>query len=741
MNDLTFERGTNLEDAQAKAADQSGINRDYWDISGRRHEISPAARRKILESLGWPTGDLGALERQRIDVFERDSIYPLLITAVISESEKSIPLTLEQTAEGSISYEVLLEDGQSLSGSIHTSQLPVERHVHLDHRHWKTYRFALPAGMPLGYHAIRCSLNDSFLGEGQITVCPDRAYLPEWLANGGKTAGFNITLYGLRSERNWGCGDFTDLHALVDWARHDVGFSFIGLNPLHAIHNRAPYNTSPYLPNSIFYKNWIYIDIESVEEFSRCRCAQKLRRSAATEAKLRELREAEFVQYSAVDKLKRTFLRVLYREFRRSRHADAERSQAFHSYCQEEGDLLNRFALYCALDQVLHKRDKNVWTWRQWPAEYQDPESKACRQFAGEYARSIEFYKYVQFALQIQLTGAQRRAKEAGMPIGLYHDLAVATDNSGSDLWSYRDFYVQGCRVGSPPDDFSPNGQDWAFPPPNTLAHRDSGYRLYRESIRKIVNSGGALRIDHVMRLYRLFWIPDGFDALEGTYVIDRATDLLRILALESVRSQNIIVGEDLGTVTDEMREGFARFGILSYRLFWFEKRQSDGSFKHSDEYPRQALVASSTHDLPTLAGFWIGRDIEARKNAGLIDDGESWRQRDERKCEKQRILDVLHEEHLLPHHYLRNAEDVAEVDGELHNAVVSFLAQAPSLLLLLNGEDFTKEENQQNLPGSTAEYPNWQRKMKVRVEELRSPQWQPFSQMFRHQLQRTGRL
>ena len=741
MNDLTFERAANLEDAQAKAADQSGINRDYWDISGRRHEISPAARRKILESMGWPAGDLEALERRRIDVFERDSVYPLLSTAVISESEKSILLTLEQTAEGSISYEVLLEDGQSLSGSIYSSQLPVQRHVHLDHRHWKTYRFALPAETPLGYHSIRCSLNEHFLGEGQIVVCPDRAYLPEWLANGGKTAGFNITLYGLRSERNWGCGDFTDLHALIDWARHDVGFSFIGLNPLHAIHNRAPYNTSPYLPNSIFYKNWIYIDVESVEEFSGCQCAQKLRRSAAIEGKLRELREAEFVQYSAVDKLKRTFLRVLYREFRRSRHAHPERSQAFDRYCQEEGDLLNRFALYCALDQVLHKRDKSVWTWRQWPAEYQNPESEACRQFASDYPRSIEFYKYVQFVLQLQLTQAQQYAKEAGMPIGLYNDLAVATDNSGSDLWSYRDLYVQGCRVGSPPDDFSPNGQDWAFPPPNTLAHRDSGYKLYRESIRKIVSSGGALRIDHVMRLYRLFWIPDGFGALDGTYVVDHATDLLRILALESVRSQNIIVGEDLGTVTDEMREGFARFRILSYRLFWFEKRQSDGSFKHSYEYPRQALVASSTHDLPTLAGFWVGRDIDARKNAGLIDDAESRRQREERKREKQRILDVLHEEHLLPDHYQRNAEGVGEVDGELHNAVVSFLAQVPSLLLLLNGEDFTKEENQQNLPGSTAEYPNWQRKMKVRVEELRSPQWQPFSQMFRHQLQRTGRL
>lgn len=739
MGDLFFERGNSLEDTQAKAADQSGINRDYWDVFGRRHEISAAARRRILEALGWSVDDHYALEEQRKQAFERSSVYPLLPTAVVSESSKHIPLTLEQSAEGNITFELLLEDGQSLAGSRHTSQLPFWRSVHLDDRHWTTYGFPLPAEAPLGYHTFRASLNGYSIGEGQVIICPDRAYLPEWLGESGKTAGFNVTLYGLRSGRNWGCGDFTDLRKLIDWARHDVGFSFIGLNPLHAIHNRVPYNTSPYLPNSIYYKNWIYIDIENVEEFDRSTCAQNLFSSSKTQTRLDELRNAEFVQYSAVDKLKRTFLRVLHREFRRNRHLHTERSAAFDAYCQAEGDLLERFSLYCALDDVLHKKNRNAWTWQQWPAEYQDPSSEACQNFARTHTRTIEFYKYAQFVLQLQLSAAQEYAKGAGMPIGLYHDLAVATDSCGSDLWAHRKFYVSGCRVGAPPDDFSPNGQDWAFPPPNTLAHRDSGYRLYRESIRKIVANGGALRIDHVMRLFRLFWIPEGFSAPEGTYVNDNATDLLHILALESVRSQNVIIGEDLGTVTDEMRDTLARFGILSYRLFWFEKRK-DGSFKRGYEYPRQALVASSTHDLPTLTGFWIGRDIDARRNAGLVDEANYWRQKEDRKLEKQRILDVLHEEHRLPEWFERDAERIGSVEGDLHDAVVAFLAQMPSLILLLNGEDFTKEENQQNLPGSTAEYPNWQRKMKVSLEELRSERWQPFTAMFRNQLQRSGR-
>ncbi len=326
------------------------------------------------------------------------------------------------------------------------------------------------------------------------------------------------------------------------------------------------------------------------------------------------------------------------------------------------------------------------------------------------------------------------------MEIGLYHDLAVATDSYGSDLWANREFYVNGCRVGAPPDDFSPNGQDWGFPPPNTDAHRENGYTLFRESIRKIVKHGGALRLDHVMRLFRLFWIPEGMAAWQGTYVRDHATDLMRVLALESVRSRNVIIGEDLGTVTDEIRDMLAAFGVLSYRLFYFEKYPHGGTFKPSREYPRQALVSSSTHDLPTLAGFWTFRDIEARRAAGLVDEAGYWQQINDRKREKQGILDTLHAERLLPENYSRNADQVPGLDGPLHNAVIGFLGQVPSMILLLNQEDFTIETEQQNLPGSTAQYPNWQRKMKVKIEDLRSPAVQGYTAMFRDQLARTGR-
>jgi 4-alpha-glucanotransferase len=735
---IAFEPAASYEDALARAADENGINREYWDVLHKKHEVSSDVRRRILAALGWDVSTFGSLEQERARRFEQNAMSAVPKTLVLSVSEKAVPLTLPASLAGSICYEILLEDGNRLAGSVETSQLNSSRQMIKGDRQWSTYNLTLPAELPLGYHRLKISLDGRSTGESFLIVCPDRAYLPENLSAGGRTAGFNITLYGLRSDRNWGCGDFTDLRSLIDWASAEIGVSFIGLNPLHALHNRIPYNTSPYLPLSIFYKNLIYIDIESVPECQSSRCAQRLLNSPHVQDTIRKFRQAEFVQYQEVDRLKRRFLKVLFREFRRGRQENSPRAKAFAEYAKREGDLLYRFALYCALDEVLHKQDRNRWTWRDWPVEYQSPESQACRQFAEQHSDLINFYKYVQFVIDEQLAAADAYAKQR-LPIGLYHDLALATDNSGSDLWAHRDFYVNGCRVGAPPDDFSPNGQDWAFPPPRSSAHRKNGYQLYRESIRKIVACGGALRIDHVMRLFRLFWIPDGVNAAQGIYVRDNATDLMRILALESVRSKNIIIGEDLGTVTDEIRDMLASFRILSYRLFYFE-RHHDRSFKHSYEYPRQALVSSTTHDLPTIAGFWKGRDIEARKAAGLADERGYQAQLEDRRREKQKMLDMLHSENLLPQYYARNAEHVPEIDGDLHNAIIGFLAQVPSMILLLNQEDFTKETEQQNLPGSTAQYPNWQRKMRVEIEELRSPAWQPYSAMLRHQLNRTGR-
>jgi 4-alpha-glucanotransferase len=347
----------------------------------------------------------------------------------------------------------------------------------------------------------------------------------------------------------------------------------------------------------------------------------------------------------------------------------------------------------------------------------------------------------VQWQVDLQLAEAQKHAKECGLAIGLYHDLALATDRCGSDLWAHGPFYVSGCRVGSPPDAFAPEGQDWAFPPPNSLRHYADGYRMFAESIRKNSAHGGALRIDHVMRFFRLFWIPDGKRASEGVYVREFAEDVLGILALESVRNQTVVIGEDLGTVEPYIREMLHDYGILSYRLLFFE-RKDDGSFKKPGEYPRQALVSVSTHDLPTLAGFWSGQDLRARLKAGVLDQQSYEDQLRGRAEDKQRMLEVFLAAGLLPASFPRQVNEIPEFIGELHNAAIGFLASTPSELMVLNQEDLFKDTEQQNLPGTTTEYPNWRHKMIYSVEQLRTdPHARDCTQMFRSWLERTGRV
>ena len=733
-----FEPAVNFDDALAKAATLCSIDLSYWDVFHKEHRLSREGLQSILKTLGWDVSTHEAVETERLRRYEEELRQPAKKTSVCNENHKSINLTLPSEANGRLQLTIELEDEKLIEKEVDISDLQMLVQGGSPALPVKLYKLTIPDQVPIGYHTLEINLNGLTVSTVNLVVCPEQAYLPENLSEGGKTAGFNVTLYGLRSERNWGCGDFTDLKALLEWAHSQVAFSFIGVNPLHALHNRVPYNASPYLPLSVYYKNHIYIDVEAVPEFAQSECAQALRKSVKINARIKAARDAEFVAYHEVDLLKNTFLKLLYREFMRS--APQARRKAFEQYCRQEGDLLDKFALYKTLNEVLHKQDDSRWTWLDWPSQYHDPDSSACQEFAVTYKRLIESFKYVQFVLEEQLIEAQTHAKKVGMSIGLYHDLAVATDSCGSELWAHGSFYVKGCRVGAPPDEFSPKGQDWSFPPPNARAHSDDGYRLYRESIRKIVRSGGALRLDHVMRLFRLFWIPAGMEPAQGTYVRDNAADLMSILALESVRSQNIIVGEDLGTVSDEIRDMLGRFRILSYRVFYFERTRETG-FVPILKYPRQALVASATHDLATMTGFWHYRDIEARHAAGLLDGNAYREQTDGRKADKQLMLDILHAEKLIPIDTERNAEKITDIDGDLHNGIVGFLARVPCMLLLLNQEDLTKETEQQNLPGSTAEYPNWQRKMKIRIEDLYGPEMKPFTIMVRNQLSSAGRL
>jgi 4-alpha-glucanotransferase len=613
-----------FEQLLERAAGLCGVDPGFWDIWGRYHETPIEAKQSILRAKGYDAGDAGRLERSLHRQSRREweaMLPPSVVTGEADTLELPVSVRSEWVGERA-QFEVRAEDGSVAEFELSLRDLPAAATVEMDGgtRVRKTAR--LPIRLPLGYHEVSMRVGDAS-ATSRVAITPERAWTPEHLGQGGRAAGIAVSLYGVRSARNWGCGDFTDLRGVIDWAVEDLRAGFVALNPLHAIHNRRPFNTSPYLPNCVYYQNFIYLDAEVIEDYPQSARARRFRNCSETVGEIEALRRAPYVEYERIASLKLRFLKLLFVEFLRERRRGTARSREFDSFVAREGALLEDFATYCALDEHLHRRDPDLWLWTQWPAEYRDPHSGATRAFRQKHWRSVMFYQYLQWQIDLQLRGAQQHARNRRMAIGLYHDLALATDRFGCDLWAQREFFVEGCRVGSPPDDFSPKGQDWGFPPPNTERHRQDGYRLFAESIRKNCRHGGALRIDHVMRLFRLYWIPDDRDATEGAYVKERSLDFLKILALESVRNRVVVVGEDLGTVEPEIRETLARFGILSYRLFYFEKNR-EGGFRRPEEYPAQSLVSSTTHDLPTIAGFWIGADIEARRQAGVLDGGRA---------------------------------------------------------------------------------------------------------------------
>jgi 4-alpha-glucanotransferase len=708
-----------LDDAIRAAAKQCGVQQEFWDIFGKLHVTTLDTNQAILTSLGF---DLSSEASLTASLARRDSAQwrCLLPPVLVVSGAEPIRIPIRSPLDlHSVDLVIELESGEGQTAVANIAGLKPEASADIDGVPFVERAFAMPFPLPLGYHSI--SAGDCAM---KLIVAPDGARKPAR----SKHAGLGIMLWGLRSAHNWGCGDFRDLRALIDWAVPNLHADFIALNPLHAIHNRAPYNSSPYLPLTIFYRNFLYLDVEAIDGFEAVR---ERFFDTGTRAEIDALRAAETVPYERVAALKR---RALQRIFETN-----PPSPACLKWIADEGSLLRLYATYCALDEHLHAEDPNLWVWTDWPEQFRDPESGAVHDFARSHAREILFHGWLQWLIDRELAAVQKHALDAGMTIGLYHDLALATDRGGADLWAHRSFFVNGARVGAPPDGFSPTGQDWSFPPPNEDRHRQDGYRLYTESIRKTMRHGGALRIDHVMRLFRLYWIPEGHNAANGAYVEDRPRDLIRILALESVRNNAVVIGEDLGTVEDEVRETLSDFGILTYRLLIFET--DENGMKPPREYPKQALTSTTTADLPTMAGFWTGQDIEARLKTGTVGrEGYEGQWRD-RIRDKQQLLNALFTEGLMPSWYERDASRIPDLTPELHYAIAGFLAGTPCALWLINQEDITRERCQQNMPGTTSEYPNWSRKMRWTLEELSAvEEARGCAEMFRIWVERSGR-
>ncbi|HKQ33952.1 MAG TPA: 4-alpha-glucanotransferase [Nitrospiraceae bacterium] len=719
----------------AELAERAGIAADYYDIAGNLHRTSDDTRRAILTAMGFAVDSTASLTEALQEWEEAPWQRPCDPVRILRDGETGAPLscylTLDEGQEESVEMEwqihdeanAVAQEGQAGPGlsAAEVRFLKCQRHVRIE--------IPAPQGLSLGYYNLTVQakgLVGGSAGSMRVIVAPRQCYAPPSIEAHQRLWGLALQLYSLSSNRNWGCGDFTDLGRIVEWAGKELGAGIIGLNPLHALRNTSPYHISPYAPYNRLYLNELYIDLERLPEFYSSEKAQQLFHAPEFQAKLQALRVSRKVDYDAIATAKRAMLDLTYRAFLAEAYGGEEpklqpktaRAWLFERFIQAEGSPLEVYATFQTLEEERWLIQSKSATWHNWPKQFQTP-GQPVREYAKRHSKRVRFFQYVQWVASGQLNEIRRAAERLAMPIGLYHDVALGADRNGAEAWIYQSVLALGADCGAPPDAFAPEGQNWGLPPINPHALRASGYELMIQLLRNNFRSGGAIRLDHVMAFFRLFWIPRGRPASEGTYVRYPFEDLLAIVALESTRSKTLVIGEDLGTVPDWIREQLAQARVLSYRVFYFE-RGADGAMKPPGDYPTRSLAVATTHDLPTLAGFWSGEDLHVRSGLGAFpDDAARHRAWEERHRDKVNILSALKRENLLPPGVTEDLATVPAMTTELCQAIHLYLARTPSCIVLANFEDGLGELSQTNLPGTIDSHPNWTRKYAVRVDEM----------------------
>lgn len=673
-------------------ARRTGILDAYHDLWGASHAATDATLYALLGAMGLRADDEQTL-RRNLDELDASEGRALCEPVALLPAEGPQAIPLHRAAPGA----TVRFYGETLAAEpdVDAQGRPVLRLVS-----------PLPAGV-----------YDAEVAEGgggsrlTLIVSPPSGHRPPTLAGGGRLWGINLPLYGLRSADDWGVGDFDLLARIIPWAA-SRGADAVGLLPLHALFNEPPLGASPYYPSSRLFLNPLYIHVESAP----CAASPEARAfldDEATRRAIATLRAEPLVDYAGAWGVKRRALEVCHRVF--LREASAEEQSAFAEWRRRSGVALERFVLHAALRERLLSPEGYPTHWRAWPAEFRHPDTPAVRRFAEEQAQALSFHAFLQWVADGQLQKAAQAARDAGMEVGLYLDMALGVDPGGADAWCHQDVLALDASAGCPPDPFSLLGQKWGLPPLIPRLHRESGYALLRQTVGRNAFHAGAIRIDHAASLARLFWIPGDRPAREGAYVGERLEELLALLRALSASEQCLIVGEDLGTVPQEVRDGLAASGFLSYRLLMFE-REDSGAFKAPGRFPADALVSFGTHDLPTFDGWLLGHDLAVKTRLNRYPDDKARRdERDDREAARLRLVEALSRENLLPEGFAPDPSPGAELSPaereELAVAAHRYLARTPSALLLVNLDDLLGEVEMQNLPGTLDEHPNWRRR------------------------------
>ncbi len=567
----------------------------------------------------------------------------------------------------------------------------------------------LPQNLPLGYHQLQLTVGKQ-QWQCVLIIAPERCYQPIELLEHKKLWGTFLQLYTLKSATNWGIGDFGDLKQFIQQLK-PYQADFLGLNPIHALFPANPESASPYSPSSRRWLNIAYIDIGSLVEFQQSQAAQAWFNSDEIQQKLTALRATDWINYAEVIPLKLTGLRFAFQQ------VDKE-NPAFIKFLQKSGESLQVQATFDALHAYLSQHFSEQWGWDFWAKAYQDFNSPTVQQFRQQHQQDILFYSWLQFIADQQLAECDALCKAQAMPIGLYRDLAVGVTGNGAETWNNKTLFCLNASVGAPPDVLGPQGQNWGLTPLNPHILQQQAYRPFIELVRSNMQHCGALRLDHIMSLLRLWWIPKGDSAVNGAYIRYPVDDLIAILTLESQRHQCTIIGEDLGTVPKEIVSKLRNAGILSYKIFYFEFDQQ-GQSRDLQQYPYQAMTTLSTHDLPTINGYWRGYDFELGQRFGVYPNPQILAVlQKERIQAKSKILQRLQQADIDIEQGIDETLD-SQVSKTFNHQLQRYVAKVSSALFGLQPEDWLDMTEPVNIPGTSAQYPNWRRKLTKNIDAI----------------------
>ncbi|WP_123027233.1 4-alpha-glucanotransferase [Mycolicibacterium stellerae] len=658
-----------------------GVATEYEDWTGRHVDVPETTLVSVLAALGVPA----ATEDERVAALashDRDYWSRALPPTIVARAGSDSSFWVHVTHGDPVGLWIRLEDG-----SVRAGMRQLENHTpphDLEDRLVGEASFELPGDLPLGYHRLYIQAG-SVESSTPLIVVPAKLELPPRLG-AKRTWGLATQLYSVQSERSWGVGDLTDLTDLAVWSGARYGAGYILVNPLHAAAPVAPMEPSPYLPTSRRFVNPLYLRPEAIPEFAEVRQRGRIRRTRL--ALQEKARRADLIDRDAAWGAKRAVLESVYRVKR-----SAGRQLAYDAYREREGRVLDDFAVWCALAER-HGPD-----WHRWPKKFSSPARTAVTEFAAKHSETVDFHRWLQWQLDDQLATAQSTAVRAGMELGIMHDLAVGVDPNGADAWAMQDVLALGVTAGAPPDEFNQLGQDWSQPPwrPDQLV--DQGYKPFRAMVNAILRHASGIRVDHIIGLFRLWWIPKGAPPTEGTYVRYDHEAMIGILALEAHRAEAVVVGEDLGTVEPWVRDYLARRGLLGTSILWFElDRDGDGGPLQAQRWREYCLSSVTTHDLPPTAGYLAGEHVRLRDELGLLTRPVEEELADDRAAQAAWVDE------------LRRVGLSGEKPGvdETVLALYRYLGRTPSRLLGLSLADAVGEMRTQNQPGTSNEYPNW---------------------------------